>query len=87
MMRNHSSEKWVFHSVNHQIYKNAISSLNSDDRNLPQVKSILPLIKRGVGVHHGGLLPIIKETIEILFQEGLLKVCLFRDYYVDPFCY
>lgn len=22
----------------------------------------------------GGLLPIIKETIEILFQEGLLKV-------------
>lgn len=87
MMRNHSSEKLAFHPVNHQIYKNAISSLNSDDRNLPQVKSILPLIKRGVGVHHGGLLPIIKETIEILFQEGLLKVCLFRDYYVDSFCY
>ena len=60
--------------IDEQIYKNAISALNSDDRNLPQVKSILPLIKRGVGIHHGGLLPIIKETIEILFQEGLLKV-------------
>lgn len=25
------------------------------------------------GIHHGGLLPILKETIEILFGEGLLK--------------
>ena len=36
-----------------QIYKNAISSLNNDDRNLPQVKSVLPLLVRGVGIHHG----------------------------------
>ena len=38
------------------------------------MKSVLPLRTRGVGIHHGGLLPIIKETIEILFQEGLLKI-------------
>lgn len=40
---------------------------------------MLPLLKRGIGIHHGGLLPILKETIEILFSEGLLKVfeCLF----------
>ena len=25
-------------------------------------------------MHHSGLLPILKETIEILFQEGLIKV-------------
>lgn len=43
---------------------------------MSQVVSILPLLKRGVGIHHGGLLPILKEIIEILFQEGLLK-CLF----------
>lgn len=34
----------------------------------------MPLLKRGIGIHHGGLLPILKEVIEILFQEGLLKV-------------
>lgn len=34
------------------------------------------MLKRGVGIHHGGLLPILKEVIEILFQEGLIK-CLF----------
>lgn len=44
-----------------------------------QVEHVLPLLKRGIGIHHGGLLPILKETIEILFSEGLLKVfeCLF----------
>ena len=35
---------------------------------------MLPILKRGIGVHHSGLLPILKEVIEILFQEGLIKV-------------
>jgi hypothetical protein len=30
----------------------------------------------GIGIHHSGLLPLLKEVIEILFQEGLIK-CLF----------
>ena len=34
---------------------------------------MLPILKKGIGIHHGGLLPIVKEIIEILFQEGLLK--------------
>ncbi|KAL3664825.1 hypothetical protein V7S43_010005 [Phytophthora oleae] len=59
-----------------QIFKNAMDSLSDDDRALPQVDSILPLLRRGIGIHHGGLLPILKEVIEILFGEGLLK-CLF----------
>ena len=58
------------------VYDNALESLSEEDRALPQVVSILPLIKRGVGIHHGGLLPILKEVLEILFQEGLIK-CLF----------
>ncbi|KAJ2831705.1 ATP-dependent RNA helicase mtr4 [Coemansia erecta] len=59
-----------------EVFNNAISSLNEDDRVLPQIENILPLLKRGIGIHHSGLLPILKEVIEILFQEGLLK-CLF----------
>ena len=39
-----------------------------------QVEHVLPLLKRGIGIHHSGLLPILKETIEILFSEGLIKV-------------
>merc|ERR1711892_724814 len=47
--------------------------LSEEDRGLPQVENVLPLLKRGIGIHHGGLLPILKETIEILFGEGLIK--------------
>lgn len=48
-----------------------------------QVEHVLPLLKRGIGIHHGGLLPILKETIEILFSEGLLKV---QKLFVFSFC-
>ncbi|CAE5962631.1 unnamed protein product [Arabidopsis arenosa] len=43
--------------------------LNSDDEK-DAVETIF------TSVHHSGLLPILKEVIEILFQEGLIK-CLF----------
>ena len=59
-----------------RVFENALESLSQDDRLLPQVLTILPLLKRGIGIHHGGLLPILKEVLEILFQEGLIK-CLF----------
>lgn len=57
-----------------KIFKNAIDLLPEADRDLPQIKHILPLLRRGIGIHHSGLLPILKEVIEILFQEGFLKV-------------
>ncbi|XP_026465811.1 exosome RNA helicase MTR4-like [Ctenocephalides felis] len=56
-----------------EIFHNAIDVLNEEDKKLPQVENVLPLLKRGIGIHHGGLLPILKETIEILFAEGLIK--------------
>uniref|UniRef100_A0A453QAX8 Helicase ATP-binding domain-containing protein n=1 Tax=Aegilops tauschii subsp. strangulata TaxID=200361 RepID=A0A453QAX8_AEGTS len=58
------------------IFWSAMDLLSDDDKKLPQVSNMLPLLKRGIGVHHSGLLPILKEVIEILFQEGLIK-CLF----------
>jgi ATP-dependent RNA helicase DOB1 len=56
------------------VFTNAIAGLSEEDRKLPQIEHLLPLLKRGIGIHHGGLLPILKEVIEILFQEGLIKV-------------
>lgn len=56
------------------VFTNAINALSEEDRALPQIEHILPLLRRGIGIHHGGLLPILKEVIEILFQEGLIKV-------------
>ncbi|KAG8527959.1 ATP-dependent RNA helicase mtr4 [Bacidia gigantensis] len=57
-----------------KVFNSALDMLNEEDKKLPQIQNILPLLKRGIGIHHSGLLPILKETIEILFQEGLIKV-------------
>nr|XP_054764281.1 exosome RNA helicase MTR4-like [Lytechinus pictus] len=56
-----------------EVFNNAMDCLSEEDKKLPQVENVLPLLKRGVGIHHSGLLPILKETIEILFSEGLIK--------------
>ncbi|KAK3941768.1 rRNA-processing arch domain-containing protein [Diplogelasinospora grovesii] len=57
-----------------KVFENALQQLSDEDKGLPQIVHILPLLRKGIGVHHSGLLPILKETIEILFQEGLIKV-------------
>ncbi|XP_077296367.1 exosome RNA helicase Mtr4 [Arctopsyche grandis] len=56
-----------------ELFNNAMDVLSEEDKKLPQVENVLPLLRRGIGIHHGGLLPILKETIEILFSEGLIK--------------
>ena len=57
-----------------EIYLKAISKLSEDDQKMPNIQNFLPLLQRGIGVHHGGMLPILKELVELLFQEGLIKV-------------
>ncbi|CAL5060163.1 unnamed protein product [Urochloa decumbens] len=52
----------------------AFSRLKGSDRNLPQVVGIQSLLRRGIGVHHAGLLPIVKEVVEMLFCRGVIKV-------------
>ena len=58
----------------HRICMSALRRLSPFDAKLPQVQRIVGLVLRGIGVHHGGLLPILKETVEILFTAGLVKV-------------
>eukprot|EP00884_Botryococcus_braunii_P015663 jgi/Botrbrau1/2780/Bobra.0164s0057.1 len=60
-------------AVVERVFWNAVEVLKEEDRRLPQLASALPMLKTGIGVHHSGLLPILKEVIEILFQEGLVK--------------
>ena len=56
------------------IFFNCINKLSKEDQELPNIQNFLPLLKRGIGVHHGGMLPILKECVELLFQEGFIKV-------------
>jgi antiviral helicase SKI2 len=58
----------------HIVVEKSIARLKVEDRGLPQIRRIRDLLSRGVAVHHGGLLPIVKEMVEILFARGLVKV-------------
>ncbi|POM78925.1 DEAD/DEAH box RNA helicase, partial [Phytophthora palmivora] len=58
----------------HLFLESSVQRLQGSDRELPQVVTMKEMLKRGIGVHHGGLLPIIKEMVEILFGRGLVKV-------------
>ena len=57
-----------------KIYICAILTLSEEDQNIPQIKNMLNILKLGIGVHHGGMLPIIRESVELIFQSGLIKI-------------
>uniref|UniRef100_A0A8D2KW87 Ski2 like RNA helicase n=1 Tax=Varanus komodoensis TaxID=61221 RepID=A0A8D2KW87_VARKO len=58
----------------HVFFQKCISRLKGTDRQLPQVLHMVDLLKRGIGVHHSGILPILKEVVEMLFSKGLVKI-------------
>ncbi|OMH85048.1 putative ATP-dependent RNA helicase [Zancudomyces culisetae] len=58
----------------HRFIATSLSSLNKSDRELPQVINMTSLLKRGIGTHHSGLLPILKEIVEILFSRNLIGI-------------
>lgn len=41
---------------------------------LPQYHQIYDLLCRGIAFHHSGLLPLLKEIVEVLFTKGLVRI-------------
>ncbi|ELP90027.1 helicase, putative [Entamoeba invadens IP1] len=56
------------------LFQEMTEGLVESEKNLPQIKEVKALLLRGVGVHHAGLLPFLKEIVEVLFSQGILKV-------------
>jgi superfamily II RNA helicase len=38
------------------------------------ISSMQQILVRGIGIHHAGMLPFVKEIVEILFGDGFLKL-------------
>ena len=43
-------------------------------RSYPQVTLLKKTVERGIAFHHSGLLPALKEIVEILFSKGWIKI-------------
>jgi antiviral helicase SKI2 len=44
---------------------------SGSDKKLPQIGRMRDLLSRGIGVHHGGLLPLVKEVSFFLHNSGM----------------
>jgi superfamily II RNA helicase len=41
---------------------------------LPEYVNTVKLLRKGVGIHHAGLMPILREMTELLFAKGFIKI-------------
>ena len=41
---------------------------------LPEYLDMVTLLRKGVAMHHSGLMPVLKEIVEILFSKGYIKL-------------
>jgi ATP-dependent RNA helicase HelY len=55
------------------------TSLRPEDRELEQVQIVTRLARKGIGFHHAGLLPVLKQLVEVLFGRGLMSVVFATD--------
>lgn len=46
----------------HVVIERSLTRLKGSDKKLPQIQRMRELLARGIAVHHGGLLPIVKEV-------------------------
>ncbi|HEU5423625.1 MAG TPA: DEAD/DEAH box helicase [Nitrolancea sp.] len=62
-----------------QVIQRYLGGMRLEDRELGQVESIATLARQGIGFHHAGLLPILKQLVEVLFSRGLMQVVFATD--------
>lgn len=41
---------------------------------LPEYVNLVTLLRKGVGIHHAGLMPVLREMVELLFARGCIKI-------------
>lgn len=56
-----------------------LDRLTPEDRKLQQVQRVVALARKGLGFHHAGLLPVLKQLVEELFGRALMGVVFATD--------
>jgi len=57
-----------------QVVEERCASLPPEDLAVVGYHAWSQALQRGIAAHHAGLLPVFKETVEVLFAAGLVKV-------------
>ena len=43
---------------------------------LPEYINMIKLFQRGIGIHHSGIMPVLREMVEILFEKRYIKLLI-----------
>jgi superfamily II RNA helicase len=72
-----SEHKWNVKTIRNkqdEMYSKYLQPYHSILTKLPGFTQFKEMLDRGVAYHHAGLIPILREYVEILFSQRLLKV-------------
>ena len=41
---------------------------------LPEYLELVALLEKGIAIHHAGMIPVLREMVELLFEKGFIKL-------------
>jgi len=64
------------HIIEHECEKILISKLKNYKEyiNLEEYKTMISLLQKGIAIHHAGVMPILREMVELLFEKKYIKL-------------
>ena len=62
--------------IEHECEKILMSKLKNyrEYTMLDEYRSIITLLKKGIAIHHAGIMPILREMVELLFEKRYIKL-------------
>jgi len=62
--------------IEHECEKILISKLRNykEYMNLEEYRTMISLLKKGIAIHHAGIMPILREMVELLFEKKYIKL-------------
>lgn len=56
------------------LYKKLSTKSAQDIMQLPEYNNIIHLLNKGIAIHHAGIMPILREMVELLFEKNYIKL-------------
>ena len=70
------SDNWSIGAVEKEcmhILKSKLSNYK-EYMDLPEYTTILKLLEKGIAIHHAGIIPVLREMVELLFEKGFVRL-------------
>jgi superfamily II RNA helicase len=73
LLENDSKTPYIIRNKCEQILREKIPNYK-EFIELPDYISLVSLLEKGIATHHSGMIPVLKEIVELLFVQGYIKM-------------